>query len=73
MTDRVVLAAEYKQMPSNFTPIPGLIGTPDDWWTLAASYLVNSHMTVAVGYGHFGTVGNHTANAVLGIATKYEF
>jgi hypothetical protein len=60
-------------MPSNFTPIPGLIGTPDDWWTLAASYTVNSHMTVAVGYGHFGTVGNHIADAVWGIATKYEF
>ena len=73
LTSRVVLAAEYKQMPSNFTPIPGTIGTPDDWWTLAASYIVNSHMTVAVGYGHFGTVGNHTANAVWGIATKYEF
>lgn len=23
--------------------------------------------------GHFGTVANHTANAVFGITTKYEF
>jgi hypothetical protein len=73
VTDRVILAAEYKQMPSNFTPVPGLIGTPDDWWSLAAAYVVNPHMTVAAGYGHFGTVGNHTANGVWGIATKWEF
>jgi hypothetical protein len=73
LTHNFIVAAEYKQQPSNFTPIPGLIGKPDDWWTLALAYVVNSHMTVATGYGHFGTVGNHTANTVLGIATKWEF
>jgi hypothetical protein len=30
-------------------------------------------MSVAVGYGHFGTVANHAANAVFGITIKYEF
>ena len=73
LTSKFILAAEYKQQPSSFTPIPGLIGTPDDWFTLAAAYVVNPHMTVAVGYGHFGTVGNHTANEVWGISTKWEF
>jgi hypothetical protein len=73
LTEKVIVAAEYKQQPTTFTPIPGLIGKPDDWWTLALAYVVNPHMTVAVGYGHFGTVGNHTANEVWGIATKWEF
>ena len=73
LTKRFILAAEYKQMPSNFTPVPGLIGKPDDWCSLAAAYVVNPHMTVAVGYGHFGTVGNHTANTVWGLSTKWEF
>jgi hypothetical protein len=73
LTEIVILAAEYKQQPTNFTPIPGLIGLPDDWYTVALAYVVNPHMTVATGYGHFGTVGNHTANTVLGISTKWEF
>jgi len=73
LTDKFMVAAEYKQQPSSFTPIPGLIGTPGDWWTIDAGYVINPHMTVAVGYGHFGTVANHTANTVFGITTKWEF
>ncbi len=73
LTHKIMAAAEYKQQPANFKPIPNLIGTPDDWWSLALGYIVNPHMTVAAGYGHFGTVGNHTANTVWGMATKWEF
>ena len=72
VTDRFMLAAEYKQQPAEFTPTP-LIGKPDDWWTIDAGYVINPHMTVAVGYGHFGTVANHEANGVWGITTKWEF
>lgn len=49
VTDRIMLAAEYKQQPRGFTPVPGLIGAPDDWWTIDAGYVVNPHRTVAVG------------------------
>ena len=73
VTDKFVVAAEYKQQPGGFTPIPGLIGTPDDWWTIDVGYVVNPHMTIAGGYGHFGTVANHEANGVWGITTKWEF
>jgi len=72
VTDRLLLAAEYKQMPNDYTPIP-LIKKSGDWWTLDAAYVVSSHMTVAVGYGHFGGVLNHDANGVWGITTKWEF
>ena len=44
-----------------------------DWWTLDAAYVVSPHMTVAVGYGHFGGVLNHEANGVWGVTTKWEF
>ena len=67
-----MLAAEYKQQPKDFHSTPR-IGTPGDWWTLDGGYIINPHMTVAVGYGNFGTVANHTANGVWGITTKYEF
>jgi len=72
VTDRLLLAAEYKQMPNDYTPIP-LIKKSGDWWTLDAAYVVSPHMTVAVGYGHFGGVLNHDANGVWGITTKWEF
>ena len=45
----------------------------DDWWTIDAAYVVNKHLTLAVGYGHFGAVLNHESNGVWGITTKWEF
>ena len=45
----------------------------DDWWTIDAAYVVNKHLTVAAGYGHFGDVLNHEANNAWGLTVKYEF
>ncbi|HOY54156.1 MAG TPA: DUF3034 family protein [Opitutaceae bacterium] len=67
------LAAEYRQKPNDYTPVGTLVQREDDWWTLDAAYVVNSHLTLAVGYGHFGAVLNHKANSVWGVTTKYEF
>ena len=72
LTDKFMVAAEYKQQPFGWTATP-LIGAPGDWWTIDAGYVITPHMTVAAGYGHFGTVANHQANGVWGITTKYEF
>jgi Protein of unknown function (DUF3034) len=73
VTDSFVLAAEYRQKPNDYTAVPGLIKPEDDWWTIDAAYIVNKHLTLAVGYGHFGGVLNHDANGVWGITTKWEF
>ncbi len=73
VTDSLALAAEYKQQATDYTAVPGLIGKASDWWTLDAAYVVNSHLTLAVGYGHFGTVLNNQANGVWGVTTKWEF
>jgi hypothetical protein len=73
VTDSIALAAEYKQQPRDYTAVPGLIGKAGDWWTIDAAYVVNKHLTLAVGYGHFGTVLNNEANGVFGITTKWEF
>jgi hypothetical protein len=73
VTSNFALAAEYRQQNTDYKTIPGLIGEAGDWWTLDAAYVVNKHMTVAVGYGHFGTVLNNEANGVWGITTKWEF
>lgn len=73
VTDSILLAAEYRQKPNDYTAIPGLINLEDDWWTIDAAYVVNKHLTLAAGYGHFGRVLNHDANGVWGITTKWEF
>ena len=72
VTDRLALAAEYKQQATEFTPT-ALIHEAGDWRTLDAAYVVSKNLTVAAGYGHFGGVLNHDANGVWGITTKYEF
>ena len=73
VTDSIALAAEYRQQPTDYTAVPGLIGKAGDWWTIDAAYVVNKHLTLALGYGHFGTVLNNEANGVWGITTKWEF
>jgi hypothetical protein len=73
ITDKLALAAEYKQQPTDYKPIGDLVRVEDDWWTLDAAYVVNKHLTLAVGYGHFGNVLNHESDGVWGITTKWEF
>jgi hypothetical protein len=73
VTGNFALAAEYKQQPNDYKPIGNLVRAEGDWWTIDAAYVANKHLTLAVGYGHFGNVLNHEANGVWGITTKYEF
>ena len=73
ITSKLALAAEYKQQPADYKPIGDLVRSASDWWTIDAAYVVNKHLTLAVGYGHFGNVLNHEANGVWGLTTKWEF
>ena len=73
VTSNFALAAEYKQQPRDYTAIGSVVRKEGDWWTIDAAYVVNNHLTLAVGYGHFGNVLNHEANGVWGITTKWEF
>ena len=73
VTDRLALAAEYRQQPNEYKPIGNLVKAEGDWWTIDAAYVVNNHLTLAAGYGNFGNVLNHQANGVWGVTAKYEF
>jgi hypothetical protein len=73
VTGNLALAAEYRQQPNEYKPIGNLVKAEGDWWTLDAAYVVNKHLTLAAGYGHFGGLLNHDANGVWGLTTKYEF
>lgn len=71
--DRIALAAEYRQKPADYQEVPGLVNEEDDWFVLAAGYVLSPHATIALGYGHFGELLNHEANSSWGIAFKFEF
>ncbi len=73
IADGVFLAAEYRQKPSTYQPVDGLLDDEDDWWTIDVCFPVNSHLTVSFGYGHFGKLLNHRSNKSFGLALKYEF
>ncbi|MGD0017601.1 MAG: DUF3034 family protein, partial [Verrucomicrobiia bacterium] len=73
VTGNIALAAEYKQQPRDYQAIGNLVRKEGDWWTIDAAYVVNKHLTLAAGYGHFGNVLNEEANGVWGITTKWEF
>jgi hypothetical protein len=46
VTDRLILAAEFKQQNQDYKPIPGLIGTASNWATFDAAYILSKHVTV---------------------------
>ncbi|MGA3181646.1 MAG: DUF3034 family protein [Verrucomicrobiota bacterium] len=73
VTGNFALAAEYKEQPRDYQAIGDLVKVEGDWATLDAAYVVNKHLTLAVGYGLFGNVLNHEANGVWGLTTKWEF
>ncbi len=73
VASNVALAGEYRQKPSEYQPIPGLVGEEDDWFTLDVCVVASSHLTLAAGYGHFGQVLNHEANRAWGVKAKWEF
>jgi hypothetical protein len=73
ITSHFVLAAEYKEQPRAYQPIGNLVKREGDWATFDAAYVVNNHLSFAVGYGYFGDVLNHQANGVWGVTTKWEF
>jgi hypothetical protein len=73
VTDRLLVAAEYRQKPDKLDRCLNLVGAEHDWWTLAAAYIVSDHMTVSGGYGHFGNILNHEENAVWALQAKWEF
>jgi hypothetical protein len=73
VTDRLLLACEYRQKPDQLRRIPGLVGPENDWYTAALGYIVNSHCIVAAGVGNFGNVANHREPFTPAVEIKWEF
>jgi len=73
VTDRLLVAGEYRQKPDNLGRVQPCVGAEHDWWTLCAGYIVTNQLTVAAGYGHFGNIANHEENASWAVQFKWEF
>jgi len=73
LTDRLVLAAEYRQMPRELRPLGRLVRRPDDWWSLAFAYVINEHATATWGFAHLGSVLNHRQQCCPLVQFKWEF
>lgn len=72
-TNKLLVAAEYRQKSSPIGQIPGLVGDEDDWLAFDASYIASNYTTVVLGYGKFGTLANTTANSAFWLQLKDEF
>ena len=53
--------------------VPGVLGPESDWWTIAASYILNKHTTFCVGWGNLGNLVDSQANGAWCFQMKYEF
>jgi hypothetical protein len=77
LTDKLLLAGEYRQKSDLLDQCSmggkHLIKAENDWWDICLGYVVNDHLTVAVGYANFGNVLNHREENVWAIQLKYEF
>ena len=73
LTDRLLFASEYRQKPSLCGTSGNLVKVENDWWDICLGYVVDDHLTVAVGYADFGNVLNHREDNVWAVQLKYEF
>ena len=77
LTDRLVLAGEYRQMPNELKSLTvggsKLIRRQDDWWSLALGYVFNSHLTGTLGFANLGRVLDREENICLLGQAKWEF
>lgn len=73
LTEKLLIAGEYRQKPELCDEIPGLVKSEDDWWDICLGYIVNNHVTVAGGYANFGDILNDREDSVWAVQVKYEF
>lgn len=73
LTEKFLIAGEYRQKPELCDEIPGLVKSEDDWWDICLGYIVSNRITVAGGYANFGDILNDREDSVWAVQVKYEF
>lgn len=77
LTDKLALAAEYRQKPDFMQEFSAggkeLVKAENDWWSLYLAYVINDNMTISGGYANLGSLANHKEDNTWGLQLKYEF
>jgi len=77
LTDKLLLAAEYRQKPDFLTQCTAggkhLIKAENDWWDVCLAYILNAKTTIAGGYADFGNILNTREDNVWAVQIKHEF
>jgi hypothetical protein len=73
LTERIILAYEYRQKASAFGEIPGLIGEEDDWHAIDAAFIVGPQTTLCAGWGNFGLICNNDCGSAWWLQLKHNF
>jgi hypothetical protein len=73
LTDRLLLAGEFRQKPDDLGRVGSCMGAEHDWWTVCLGYIVTNQLTAAAGFGNFGNIANHEEDQVWAAQLKWEF
>jgi len=73
VTERLLLAYEYRQKTSPYGEIAGLVGDEDDWHAIDVAAILSERDTLCVGWGHFGLIANTESNGTWWLQWKHNF
>jgi hypothetical protein len=73
ITDWLGVAYEYRQKKNPYDTLGTLVGKEGAWQAVDVAFIVNEHLTFAVGWLCAGNVANGRADNGWGFQLKYEF
>jgi hypothetical protein len=73
VTDWLGIAYEYRQKKNPYQTLGRLVGKEDDWQAVDIAFIINEHITFAVGWLCAGNVANGRVDNGWGFQLKYEF
>jgi len=73
LTDNIILSGEFRMKPDELDELADLIEEEDDWWAVALTYIINTRMTMSVGWLYAGQVLNEHVNNGLACRLMFEF
>jgi hypothetical protein len=73
VTDKILVAYEFRQKTDPYGTIPGLIGTESNWYAIDLAYIFDKHTTFVAGWGALGVLADTTENGAWYFQLKHEF
>jgi hypothetical protein len=73
VTDKIMVAYEFRQKTDPYGTIPGLIGTESNWHAIDLAYIFDKNTTFVAGWGALGVLADTTENGAWYFQLKHEF